>query len=216
MPTQAEKALRFQALHESSETFVVANPWDAGTARLLTSLGFAALSTTSGGLANSLGRRDRTNTISRDECLRNARSIAEATPLPVAADLENGYGDSPEAVAETIRLAAETAGLVGGSIEDSTGDPEHPIYDFDHAVERIAAAAAAARALPFPFMLVARAENYLHGRRDLDNTIRRLQAFAAAGADVLFAPGIVRAEEIQALCASVGKPVNVLAGLRAA
>lgn len=194
----------------------MANPWDAGTARILTSLGFVALSTTSAGLASSLGRRDRTNTVSRDEGLNNAKSIVEATPLPVAADLENGYGHSPETAAETIRLAGEMAGLVGGSIEDSTGNREHPIYDFDHAVERIAAAAAAARALPFPFMLVARTENYVYGRRDLDDTIRRLQAFEAAGADVLFAPGITRAEDIQAVCASVGKPVNVLVGLKGA
>ncbi|MGP8173584.1 MAG: oxaloacetate decarboxylase [Terracidiphilus sp.] len=216
MPTQTEKALLFQALHQQPGIFVVANPWDAGTARILTSLGFVALSTTSAGLASSLGRCDRTNTISRDEGLNNAKSIVEATPLPVAADLENGYGHSPETAAETIRLAGEMAGLVGGSIEDSTGNREHPIYDFDHAVERIAAAAAAARALPFPFMLVARTENYVYGRRDLDDTIRRLQAFEAAGADVLFAPGITRAEDIQAVCASVGKPVNVLVGLKGA
>jgi 2-methylisocitrate lyase-like PEP mutase family enzyme len=195
---------------------VVANPWDVGTARILTSLGFSALSTTSAGLANSLGRRDRTESVSRKEALDNARSIVEATSLPVAADLENGYGHSPEAAAETIRLAAETAGLVGGSIEDSTGNREHPIYDFDHAVERIAAAAAAARALPFPFMLVARSENYLHSRPDLGDTIRRLQAFEAVGADVLFAPGVTRAEDIQSICASVSKPVNVLVGLKGA
>ena len=216
MPTQTEKALRFLALHQRPEILVVANPWDAGTARILTNLGFSALSTTSAGLANSLGRRDRTNAVSRDEALDNARSIVQATSLPVAADLENGYGHSPEAAAETIRLAAETAGLVGGSIEDSTGDPLHPIYDFDHAVERIAAAAAAARALPFPFMLVARTENYLHGRPNLNDTIRRLQAFEAVGADVLFAPGITRIEDIQAVCASVAKPVNVLVGLKGA
>jgi 2-methylisocitrate lyase-like PEP mutase family enzyme len=213
---QTEKALRFQALHQRPEILVLANPWDAGTARIFTSLGFSALSTTSAGLANSLGRRDRTESVSRKEALDNARSIVEATSLPVAADLENGYGHSPEAAAETIRLAAETSGLVGGSIEDSTGNQTHPIYEFNHAVERIAAAAAAARALPFPFMLVARSENYLHGRRDLDDTIRRLQAFEAVGADVLFAPGVTRAEDIQSICASVGKPVNVLAGLRGA
>ncbi|MGD0858630.1 MAG: isocitrate lyase/phosphoenolpyruvate mutase family protein [Terracidiphilus sp.] len=216
MPTQTEKALWFQALHQRPEILVVANPWDVGTARILTSLGFSALSTTSAGLANSLGRRDRTESVSRKEALDNARSIVEATSLPVAADLENGYGHSPEAAAETIRLAAETAGLVGGSIEDSTGNREHPIYDFDHAVERIAAAAAAARALPFPFMLVARSENYLHSRPDLGDTIRRLQAFEAVGADVLFAPGVTRAEDIQSICASVSKPVNVLVGLKGA
>jgi 2-methylisocitrate lyase-like PEP mutase family enzyme len=214
MPTQAEKAAQFQALHQCPEVFVIGNPWDGGTARILTGLGFSALSTTSAGLAFTLGRKDGTASVSRDEALANAKSIVEATPLPVAADLENGYGHSPEAAAETIRLAAETAGLVGGSIEDATGDPLHPIYDFDHAVERIEAAAAAARALPFPFMLVARAENYLHGRPDLDDTIRRLQAFEAAGAEVLYAPGITSPEDIRAVCASVRKPVNVLMGLK--
>jgi 2-methylisocitrate lyase-like PEP mutase family enzyme len=216
MPSQSEKAVQFQALHQRPEVFVVANPWDAGTARILTGLGFSALSTTSAGLAFALGRRDGTASVSRAEALANARSIVEATPLPVAADLENGYGHSPEDAAETIRMAAETAGLVGGSIEDATGDPGHPIYDFNHAVERIAAAAAAARALPFPFMLVARAENYLHNRPDLDDTIRRLQAFEAAGAGVLFAPGITAIDDIRTLCAAVSKPVNVLMGMRGA
>jgi 2-methylisocitrate lyase-like PEP mutase family enzyme len=214
MPTQAEKAAQFLALHQHPEPFVIANPWDAGTARILTGLGFQALSTTSAGLAFTLGRRDGEGAISRDEALANARSIVDATPLPVAADLENGYGHSPEAAAETIRLAAGTAGLVGGSIEDATGDPSHPIYDFNHAVERIAATATTARALPFPFMLVARAENYLHGRADLDDTIRRLQAFEAAGAEVLYAPGITSADDIRTVCASVGKPVNVLMGIK--
>jgi 2-methylisocitrate lyase-like PEP mutase family enzyme len=214
MPTQAEKAAQFLALHQRPEPFVIANPWDAGTARILTGLGFEALSTTSAGLAFTLGRRDGVAAISRDEALENARSIVDATPLPVAADLENGYGHSPKAAAETIRLAAETAGLVGGSIEDATGDPSQPIYDFNHAVERIAAAATAARALPFPFMLVARAENYLHGRADLDDTIRRLQAFEAAGAEVLYAPGITSADEIRTVCSSVAKPVNVLMGIK--
>ena len=211
--TQAEKAARFQALHQGPEIFVIGNPWDAGTARILTGLGFAALSTTSAGLAFALGRRDGTASVSRDEALDNAKSIVDATHLPVAADLENGYGPSPEAAAETIRLAAERAGLVGGSIEDATGDPAHPIYEFDHAVERVAAAAAAAHALPFPFMLVARAENYLHGRQDLDDTIRRLQAYEASGAEVLYAPGITQPDEIRTVCASVKKPVNVLMGL---
>jgi 2-methylisocitrate lyase-like PEP mutase family enzyme len=213
MPTQAEKAAAFLALHQRSEPFVVANPWDAGTARILTALGFNALSTTSAGLAFTLGRRDAAGCVSRDEALANARSIVDATTLPVAADLENGYGHSPEAAAETIRLAAQ-AGLVGGSIEDATGDPANPIYDFHLAVERIHAAAAAAHALQFPFMLVARAENYLHGCPDLDDTIRRLQAFEAAGAEVLYAPGITRAEDIRAVCASVSKPVNVLMGIK--
>jgi 2-methylisocitrate lyase-like PEP mutase family enzyme len=215
MPTQAEKAARFQALHQGPELLVIANPWDAGTARLLTSLGFAALSTTSAGLAFTLGYRDGTGSVTRDQALANARSIVDATPLPVAADLENGYGPSPEAAAETIRLAA-TAGLVGGSIEDASGDPSNPIYEFNHSVERIHAAVAAARALPFPFTLVARAENYLHGHPNLDDTVRRLQAFEAAGADVLYAPGIACAEDIRTLCASVSKPVNVLMGLKGA
>jgi 2-methylisocitrate lyase-like PEP mutase family enzyme len=215
MPTQAEKAATFHQLHHRPEPLIVANPWDAGTARILTALGFEALSTTSGGLAITLARRDGTASITRDEALANAKAIVEATHLPVAADLENGYGDSPEAAAETIRLAAE-AGLVGGSIEDATTDPAHPIYDFNQAVERVAASAEAAHALPFPFMFVARAENYLHGKPDLDDTILRLQAFEQAGAEVLYAPGLTRAEDIQAVCAAVSKPVNVLAGLKGA
>ncbi len=213
MPTQSEKAERFRDLHRRPEPFVIANPWDAGTARIFAALGFEALSTTSAGLAFTLGRRDGTGSVSRADALANARSIVEATSLPVAADLENGYGDRPEDAAETIRLAAET-GLVGGSIEDASGDPARPIYDFQHAIERVAAAAVAAHALPFPFMFVARAENYLHGRPDLDDTIRRLQAFEAAGAEVLYAPGITRPDDIRTLCASVTKPVNVLVGLK--
>ncbi len=209
--TQTEKGRRFQALHAGPKTFVIPNPWDAGTAKILASLGFEALTTTSAGLAFSLGRRDGEGIVTRDEALANAKMIAEATDLPVAADLENGFGDSPKVVAETIRLAGGV-GLVGGSIEDSTGDSNRPIYDFAQAVERMAAAAEAKRALPFPFMLVGRAENYLHGRSDLDDTLRRLQAFEAAGADVLFAPGISRAEDIRTLCASLKKPVNVLIG----
>jgi 2-methylisocitrate lyase-like PEP mutase family enzyme len=216
MPTQAEKAAQFQALHQRPEPFVVGNPWDVGTARILTSLGFLALSTTSAGLAFSLGRRDGTASVSRAEALANAQSIADATDLPVAADLENGYGNTPEIVGETIRLAGERAGLVGGSIEDATGNPDSPIYDYRLAVRRIEAAAAAARALPFPFMLVARAENYLHGRPDLDDTIRRLQAYEAAGAEVLYAPGITQPDDIRAVCSAVKKPVNVLMGMKGA
>ena len=212
--TQAEKAERFRALHARPAAFVIPNPWDAGTARILESLGFDALTTTSAGLAFVLGRRDGAGAVSREETLANAKAIADATDLPVAADLENGFGDAPEAAAETIRLAGTTAGLVGGSIEDSTGDPGRPIYDFPHAVERVAAAAEAAHALPFPFVLVARAENFLHGRPDLDDTIRRLQAFEAAGAEALFAPGLTKAEDIRTLCAAVRKPVNVVMGLR--
>jgi 2-methylisocitrate lyase-like PEP mutase family enzyme len=211
--TQSEKGERFVALHDGSEAFVIPNPWDAGTARILTSFGFKALTTTSAGLAFALGRRDGEGAITRDETLANAKAIAAATDLPVAADLENGFGDAPEGVAKTIGLAGE-AGLVGGSIEDATGDPRRPIYDFRHAVERIAAAAEATRRLTFPFVLVARAENFLHGHPDLDDTIARLQAFAAAGADALYAPGLTRAEDIRTLCASVDKPVNVVMGLR--
>jgi 2-methylisocitrate lyase-like PEP mutase family enzyme len=207
---QLEKAIRFKALHERPDAFVIPNPWDAGTARLLTNLGFEALTTTSAGLAFTLGRRD--GGVSRSEALANAKAIADATELPVAGDLENGYGDSPEAAAETIRLAGESAGLVGASIEDATGDPARPIYDFDHAVERVKAAAERAHGFSFPFMLVARAENYLHGRSNLDDTIRRLHAFEAAGADVLFAPGLTRAEDIREVCRAVRKPVNVLMG----
>jgi len=210
--SQADKARRFRALHDRPGVFVIPNPWDAGTARILTSLGFEALTTTSAGLAFALGRRDGAGIVSRDETLANARAIAEATDLPVAADLENGFGDAPETAAETIRLAAEVAGVVGGSIEDSTGDTARPIYDFQHAVERVAAAAEAARALPFPFVLVGRAENFLHGRADLDDTIRRLQAFEAAGADALYAPGLTRAEDLRTVCASLRKPVNALMG----
>jgi 2-methylisocitrate lyase-like PEP mutase family enzyme len=211
--TQSEKGRRFQALHARDGAFVIPNPWDAGTARILAALGFEALTTTSAGLAFALGRRDGEGNISRDETLANAKAIADATDLPVAADLENGFGDAPETVAETIQLAGD-AGLAGGSIEDATGDPSHPIYDFQHAVERVAAASEAARALPNPFVLVGRAENFLHGRPDLDDTIRRLQAFEAAGAGALYAPGLGRPEDIRTVCASVSKPVNVVMGLR--
>jgi 2-methylisocitrate lyase-like PEP mutase family enzyme len=214
--SQAEKAKRFQALHDRPGVLVIPNPWDAGTARILTSLGFEALTTTSAGLAFALGRRDGDGSVSRDEALANAKAIVEATHLPVAADLEHGYGSSPEAAAETIRLAGELAGLVGGSIEDTTGDPERPIYDFQHAVERMAAAVEAARALPFPFVLVGRAENFLHGRPDLDDTIRRLQAFEGVGADVLYAPGLTKADDIRTVCGAVRKPVNVVMGLKSA
>src|SRR5438477_11049303 len=175
MATQAEKAAAFRTLHERDGAFIIPNPWDAGTAKLLTAIGFEALATTSLGLANSLGRVDGTLTVSREEVLANCRAICEATPLPVSADLENLYADEPKAAAEMIRLAADT-GLVGGSIEDATGRAESPIYDFDLAVERVHAAVEVARSLPFPFMLTARAENLIQGRLDLDDTIRRLQA----------------------------------------
>ena len=213
--TQADKAKTFQALHARAGAFVIPNPWDAGTARILTKLGFEALTTTSAGLAFVLGRRDGDGSVTRDDALANAKAIVDATDLPVAADLENGYGDAPEAAAETIRLAA-SVGLVGASIEDATGDPHKPIYELAHAVERVTAAAEAAHALPFPFMFVARAENFLHGKLDLADTIRRLQAFEAAGADVLYAPGLTKAEHIRAVCASVKKPVNVIMGLKGA
>ncbi len=211
--SQVEKGERFRALHARPGAFVIPNPWDAGTARILTGLGFEALTTTSAGLAFTLGKRDGAGRVTREETLANAKAIVDATDLPVAGDLENGFGDAPGAVAETIRLAGEVAGLVGGSIEDSTGDPQRPLYDFRHAVERVAAAAEAARKLPSPFVLVGRAENYIHGRPDLDDTLRRLQAFEAAGADVLYAPGLTRDEDIRTVCASVSKPVNVVMGL---
>jgi 2-methylisocitrate lyase-like PEP mutase family enzyme len=211
--TQEAKGRRFVELHARPGAFVIPNPWDAGTARILESMGFEALTTTSAGLAFALGKRDGTGDVTREETLANAKAIVDATDLPVAADLENGFGDSPEDAAETIRLAGEVAGLVGGSIEDSTGDPQRPIHEFTHAVERIAAAVEAARALPFPFVLVARAENHLHGRPDLRDTIRRLQAFEAAGADALYAPGLTKADDIRAVCSAVSKPVNVVMGL---
>lgn len=214
MPDIASLIVRgsqFRDLHYRPGTFVIPNPWDAGTARILTSLGFDALATTSAGLAFALGRPDGQGAVSREETLANARSIVEATHLPVAADLENGFADAPEEVAETIRLAAGV-GLAGGSIEDATGNNDDPIYDFEHAVERVAAAAEAAHALPFPFMLAGRAENFLHGRPDLDDTIRRLQAYERAGADLLYAPGLPSLEVIRTVCASVTKPVNVLLG----
>jgi len=209
MRTQAEKARSFRALHERSGIFVMPNPWDAGTAKLFASLGFEALATTSFGFASSHGRVDGTLSISREELIANCREIASATNLPVNADLENGYAHDPDEAATIIRLAAD-AGIVGGSIEDATGDTAQPIYDFDLAVERVAAAARAAHSLPFPFTLTARAENYLHGRPDLGDTIHRLQAFAAAGADVLYAPGLRDLETIRQVVAAVPKPLNVV------
>jgi len=208
--SQDDKARRFRALHDRPGAFVIPNPWDAGSARMLAALGFEALATTSAGFAFSLGRRD--GAVTRDEALGHARSIVAAADLPVSADLENCFGDAPETVAETIRLAAAT-GLVGASVEDATGDASRPIYDSALAAERVAAAVAAARALPFPFIVTARAENFLHGRRDLPDTIRRLEAFAAAGADVLYAPGLPDLAAVSAVCKAVAPlPVNVLAG----
>lgn len=209
MSTQAEKATAFRALHARPGAFIIPNPWDAGTARLLTSLGFEALATTSLGLANALGRVDGTGSVTPAEVLENCRQICEATDLPVSADLENCYADEPRAAAEILRRAA-TAGVVGGSIEDATGDRSHPIYDFALAVERVQAAVETARALPIPFTLTARADNLLHGRNDLDDTIRRLQAFEKAGADVLYAPGLRDLTQIRAVTAAVSKPVNVV------
>jgi len=210
---QTDKYQRFQKLHQRSETFVMPNPWDAGSARILTALGFEALATTSAGFAFSVGRRDSSAALTRDEMLANARAIVEATELPVSADLEGGFGHQPEVCARTIELASLT-GLVGGSIEDATGDRDKPIYELSHAVERIAAAAEAAA--PLPFLLTARSENYLWGRPDLDDTIRRLQAFSAAGADVLYAPGLSRLDDIAAVVAAVDKPLNVVMGLKGA
>ena len=209
MRSQADKGRVFRALHERRGIFVMPNPWDAGTAKLFASLGFEALATTSFGLANALGRIDGTLAVSREELLANCREIAAATDLPVNADLENGYADDPQKAAEIIRMAAE-AGVVGGSIEDATGRDDEPIYDFNLAVERVAAAAEVARALPFAFTFTARAENFLHGRRDLDDTVKRLQAFAKAGADVLYAPGLRDLATIRQVVAAVTKPLNVV------
>jgi 2-methylisocitrate lyase-like PEP mutase family enzyme len=211
--TRQEKYQVLRALHERPGAFVIPNPWDAGSAKILTALGFEALATTSAGCAFSRGYLDSAPEMTRDVILLNAKEIVDATPLPVSADLQNGFGHSPELCAETIRLAAG-AGLAAGSIEDSTGDPKNLIYDFQLATERVAAAAEAAHASQF--LLTARAENFLHGRPDLDDTIRRLQSFSKAGADVLYAPGLTSLEAIRAVCASVSKPVNVLMGLTGA
>ncbi|PVZ35204.1 oxaloacetate decarboxylase [Pseudomonas sp. CC120222-01a] len=213
MDVQTLRAQAFKALHERDGAFVIPNPWDAGSAKLLASLGFEALATTSAGLAFSLGRPDAEGALSLDDTLDNAGVIVDATALPVAADLENGFGDLPEDCAQTILRAAEV-GLVGGSIEDASGRADAPIYDFELAVARVRAAVQAARSLPFPFTLCARAENLLHGRMDLDDTILRLQAFAEAGADVLYAPGLRSVDEVRAVVQAVApKPVNVLMGL---
>ena len=210
MATQSEKASRFVALHQAPGAFVIANPWDAGSARLLAGLGFEALATSSGAAAGILGKRD--GQVTREEALAQIRSICAAVDVPVSADLEKGFGDAPEAAAETIRLGAE-AGLVGGSIEDATGDKEWPLYDLGQATERVAAAAQAAHALPFPFVLTARSENYLRGKPDLEDTIRRLQAYEKAGADVLFAPGLPDLAAVRTVCASLARPFNFMAGI---
>lgn len=213
--SQMEKGLAFKSLHERPGCFVMPNPWDAGSARLLTGLGFEALATTSAGFAFSIGRRDGEGKLSRDDVLENARAIIGATDLPISADLEGGFGDAPEAAAKTITEAAR-AGLVGGSIEDATGRKDAPIHDFGLAVERVKAAVAAARALPFPFVLTARAENLAYGRPDMADTIRRLQAYQDAGADVLFAPGLKSEDDIRTITSALDRPVNVVIGLHAA
>ncbi|HXY07487.1 MAG TPA: isocitrate lyase/phosphoenolpyruvate mutase family protein [Terriglobales bacterium] len=209
--TQQEKAARFRALHDRPGAFVIPNPWDVGSARLLAGLGFPALATSSAASASVLGRRD--GSLTREEALAHARSIVQATDLPVSADLEKGFGDSPETVAETIRLAAEV-GLVGCTIEDATRNPASPLYALPLATERIAAAAQASRALPFPFILTARAHNFLYGASSLDETIARLQAFEKAGADVLFAPGLPDLAAVAAVCRAVSKPVNFMVGIK--
>ena len=208
--SQAQKGGQFAALHQSG-CFIIPNPWDAGSARLLADLGYLALATSSGAAAGVLGRKD--GEISRNECMAHARAIVSATGLPVAADLENGFGDAPADAARTIRRAID-AGLVGGSIEDSSGIKERKIYDFNHAVERVAAAAEAAHEQTFPFTFTARCENFLRGKPDLDDTIRRLQAYEKAGADVLFAPALPNIEAVRLVCQSLSKPFNFMAGIK--
>jgi 2-methylisocitrate lyase-like PEP mutase family enzyme len=210
MKTQADKAHAFRALHERSGAFIIPNPWDEGSARILASFGFEALATTSAGAAFSAGRRD--GTLGRDAMLAHVASIVEATDLPVSADLESGYASDEDGVVETFRRAA-AAGVVGASIEDATGDREHPLLDIDRAAARVRAAVDAVRALPFPFALTARAENFLVGRRDLADTIARLQAYQDAGVDVLYAPGLSEADDIATVVRSVDRPVNVVMGL---
>jgi len=211
LPTQTEKARAFRALHANPHAWVIPNPWDGASARILAASGFQALTTSSGAAAATLGRRD--GRLTRDEVLAHCRVIVAATDVPVAADLESGFGAEPATVAETIRLAADT-GLVGGSIEDATGNPDSPVFGLSQATDRIAAAAEAARKTPCGFVLTARAENYLHGRADLDDTIRRLQAYEQAGADVLFAPGLPDLDAVRTVCQSVSRPVNFMVGMK--
>ena len=213
MDSQSARAEAFRALHDRSGIFAIPNPWDAGSATILAKLGFEALATTSAGFAFSVGRPDAEGAIGRQETLANARAIVDATSLPVSADLENGFGDDPDTCAETI-LRAAAVGLVGGSIEDATGRAGDPIYAYDLSIRRVQAAVKAARTLPYPFVLTARAENLINGRPDLQDTIRRLAAFAEAGADVLYAPGLKTREEIDVVVRAVApKPVNVVMGL---
>jgi 2-methylisocitrate lyase-like PEP mutase family enzyme len=206
----AERGARFRALHQGPDAFVIANAWDAGSARVLAGLGFQALATSSGAAANTLGRTD--GRITREESLAHAKAIVEATPLPVSADLENCFADSPEGAAETIRLAGGV-GLAGGSIEDATGDKSNPRYDLDAAVARVAAAARVARSLDAPFTLTARTENFINGFPDLEDTIRRLQAFEKAGADVLMAPGLPDLDSVRRVCKALAKPFSFMAGI---
>jgi 2-methylisocitrate lyase-like PEP mutase family enzyme len=208
---QTDKAQQFHALHHAPGAFVIANVWDGGSARMMAGLGFAALATSSGASAGTLGRRD--GKVTRDEAMAQARIICDATDLPVSADLEKGFGDTPEVVAETVSLAA-AAGLVGCSIEDATGNPDASIFDLGYATERIAAAVAAARALAFPFTLTGRTENFLRGRLDLDDTIKRLRAYEAAGADALMAPGLPDLAAVRAVCSALVKPFNFMVGIK--
>ena len=209
--SQIDKANRFRALHQAPGCFVIGNVWDAGSARILAGLGFEALATSSGASAGVLGRRD--GMVTRAEAIAHCRAIVEATDLPVSADLEMGFDDAPEGVAETIRHGA-AAGLVGCTIEDYSGDVQKPLFELGHAQERIAAAVRAARALPFPFTLTARAENFLRGNPDLDDTIKRLQSFEAVGADVLMAPGLPDLAAVQTVCAALSRPFNFMAGIK--
>jgi 2-methylisocitrate lyase-like PEP mutase family enzyme len=211
MPTQSEKATRFRALHQAPGAFLIANAWDAGSARVLAGLGFQAIATSSGAQANTLGKRD--GNVTRDEALVHCRAIADAIDLPVSADLEKGFGDTPAETAETIRLAAGV-GLVGGSIEDATGDKNKPLYDFGLATERVAAAVEAARKLPFPFVVTGRAEGFLRGNTNLDDAIKRLQAYEKAGADVLMAPGLPDLASVRTVCAALTKPFNFMVGIK--
>jgi 2-methylisocitrate lyase-like PEP mutase family enzyme len=207
---QRARAERFVELHRRAGAFVIPNPWDAGSARLLEGIGFEALATSSAASAMAMGSRD--GRLTREQAIAHAREVVNATSLPVSADLEKGFGDEPEAVAETVRLAAE-AGLAGCTIEDSTGDAERPLYDETLAVERIAAGVEAARKLPFPFLLTARAHNWLYPNASIDETIRRLQAFERVGADVLFAPGLPDLDAVRTVCSSISKPFNFMAGI---